>query len=126
MTKYTIPDDHEWADEKEQADDDRDRRPTFETGYHSIQIDDNRDAHGYEHGLDWEFSVEEGVVVGYSRCHYLEGRTQMDYMNTPAWADVPEAIKAKLRRELNLDPGDDLVADLPDFYGEERRGGGGR
>lgn len=118
MTKYEIPDDYEWADEKEDETDDG--RPIIDVGRHTIQIDDNRDAHGYEHGLDWLFSIEEGVLQGYTLGHWLEGRTQSDYMSTPAWEDVPEAIKAALRKELRLEPGEEIPRDLPEFYGEER------
>lgn len=123
MPKYEVGDDHEWADEKEQTDD---GRPVIEVKRHVIRIDDNRDAHGYEYGLEWMFNVEDGVVTGYYRGHYLEGRTQSDPMRSPAWEDVPTVIKDRLRTELNLEDRADIPTDLPDHYGKELRTDGGR
>jgi hypothetical protein len=118
MPKYEIPDDHEWADEK-QAESDGGTQPVS-VNRHDITIDDRRDAHGYEYGLEWMFAVENGVVTGYYLGHWLEGRTQSDPMLSPEWSDVPEAIKAKVRRELNVDPGEAIPTDLPDHYGEKQ------
>jgi len=115
-TKYSIPDDHEWADEKEQTTEDG--RPIIAVQDHTIRINDNRDAHGYQYGLEWFFGFEDGTLSGYSVGHYLEGRTQADPMNAPAWQDVPEGVKAKLRTEMRLKPGEKIPKDLPDFYGE--------
>lgn len=113
--KYSIPDDHEWADEKEPASDDA--GPVIDVGRHSIQINDYRDEHGYEYGLEWLFGFEDGVLSGYYVGHWLEGRTQSDPMDAPAWKDVPEVVKAALRIELGLEVGEKIPTDLPDFYG---------
>lgn len=117
MTKYSVPDGYWDRDDEPETNDDG--RPTFELDSHTIWIDDNRDSHGYEHGLHWIFDVEGGVVNGYSRSHYLEGRSQTDYMTSPAWEDVPGFMKGMLRKELGLEPGEEIPTDLPDFYGEE-------
>lgn len=110
--KYSIPDGH-W----DQDDEGKGKsEPLVEVTRHTIEIDDRRDAHGYEYGLDWLFAVEEGMIVGYTLGHWLEGRTQSDYMNTPAWEDVPEIVKEHLRESLDTDS---LETDLPDFYGED-------
>lgn len=117
MSKYNVPDGH-W-DEEDQPD--VDVEPPLEVTRHAITIDDRRDAHGYEHGLEWTFMVEDGVVTGYYKGHWLEGRTQSDPMLSPAWKDIPLVIKARLATELNVDGADAIETDLPEFYGGEER-----
>lgn len=118
MSKYEVPDDH-WdrVAEAEEESDEQDSRLPVEMTRHTVCIDDNRDVTGYEYGVEWMFSIEDGVVVGWYRGHYLEGRTQSDPMTSPAWEDIPAPVKGKLRRELN-DDGGDLDVDVPDFYGQ--------
>jgi hypothetical protein len=81
---------------------------------HTIAIDDQRDAHGYEHGLEWLFAVEDGVIKGYYRGHWLEGQSRSDPTPSVAWSEVPTAVKHRLREELNVD---ELAVDLPEHYG---------
>jgi hypothetical protein len=115
-TKYgDLIEGHDFSDPEPEADD---TPPAIEVTRHVISIDDRRDAHGYEYGLDWMFSVEDGVITGYYLGHWLEGKTQSDPMLSPSWDEVPSWIKRKLREELNVD---ELETDLPEHYGEDRR-----
>jgi len=115
--KYSVDDGH-WDEDDDQED--TDAEPTLEVTRHTVTIDDRRDAHGYEEGLDWTFSIEDGVVTGIYKGHWLEGRTQSDPMLSPSWAEVPTVIKARLAMELNLEGGWAIETDLPDHYGGDR------
>ncbi|WP_254768213.1 hypothetical protein [Salinilacihabitans rarus] len=115
MAKYSIPDGH-WDDDDE--DDAAAVEPPVRLYSHVVWIDDDRDAHGYEYGLEWAFAIEDGTVTGVSCGHYLEGRTQADLMAV-TWADVPEYVKLVLERELNVDDVDDHL-DLPAFRRGDR------
>lgn len=119
--KYSVPDDH-WEEDDEQ---DVDVEPPLTVTRHTITIDDQRDAHGYEYGLEWTFNIEDGVVTGYYKGHWLEGRTQSDPMLSPAWEDVPTVIKARLATELNVDHAGAIETDLPEHYGDDVFGGDG-
>jgi len=118
-TKYgdQIADDH-WervAEAEAEPESIDDQRPPVEVDQHTIWIDDNREATGYEYGIQYIFSVEEGTVVGWTKSHYLEGRTQADYMATPSWDEIPTIVREAVRRELDVE---EVDVDAPDFYGE--------
>jgi hypothetical protein len=115
-TKYgDMIDGHDFSEPEPDTDD---TPPAIEVCRHTVAIDDRRDAHGYEHGLDWMFQIEDGTVTGYYKGHWLEGRTQSDPMLSPSWDDVPTWIKRKLKQELNVEV---LETDLPEHYGEDRQ-----
>lgn len=117
MAKYDIPDDHEWADEHEPETEDG--RPPIEVTGHAIHVDDNREVTGYKHGVEWSFYLEDGIIIGWYRGHYLDGRTQSDPMSSPPWIDVPAPVKRAVADALRTDVGS-LTVDPPDFYGEEQ------
>jgi hypothetical protein len=92
---------------------DADTEPAITVNRHTVAIDDQRNSHGYEYGLDWLFDVETGIVQGYYVGHWLEGKSQSDPMLSPSWDDVPAEIKQRLREELNVD---ELEANVPAHY----------
>ena len=102
------------SDETESPTDDA--RPVVSVSRHTVAIDDQRDSNGYEHGLEWVFSIENGVITGFYRGHWLEGKTQSDPMLSVGWEEVPELVKRRLRQELNVV---ELETDLPAPYGGE-------
>lgn len=83
-------------------------RPIVDVSRHMIFVDDNRDSHGYEHGLEWTFLIDGGQITGVGCGHYLEGRTQADPM-ARGWDDVPETVRLSLENELNVDDIDAIV-----------------
>lgn len=112
MAKYDVPEEF-WEEPEPETED---GRPPIEVTGHAIHIDDNRDATGYEYGIEWSFYLEDGTIIGWYRGHYLEGRTQSDPMSSPAWEDVPFPVKRALCEALDTTV-QDLSVDAPDFYG---------
>lgn len=115
MTKYSVPDDH-WSEDEDGEDGEGDDSLSVEVTRHVIAVDDHRDATGYEYGIEWLFTVEQGTVTGWYKGHYLEGRTQSDPMQSPTWADIPASVRVAVAGEFGTTI-TEIDVDEPEFYG---------
>lgn len=107
MTKYEIPDDYEWADEKE-PEQGRDK-PRVYANTHTLVINDEREEIERYEGLQWYFLIDDGVVTGVDLGHYCPGPSHTDPMGFVAWSDVPDQVQRTVLRELNAREAEDVV-----------------
>jgi len=111
-TKYgdRIPEGHWEEDDEDDAEaaDEADVESVVQVADHTIVVDDDRDAHDYEHGIRWHFGIEDGDIVFADCGHYFENRTQWDPMGPPAWGAIPTIVKARVASELGVAPDEDL------------------
>lgn len=119
-TKYEIPDDHEWADEKAAEADDQ--PPQAEVKSHAVEIlHRGRDRADGERDIRYRFIFDEGTVIGISRSHRLAESNQFDPMGSVAPEAVPSIVKQLLADEMDVDHWSDIVdvdraARLADTY----------
>lgn len=106
MAKYEIPDDHEWADEKQEKGRDK---PRVHVAHHFLTINDEREEIERYNGLEWSFFFRDGMVAGVDVSHYCPGPSHTDPMGFVAWSDVPEQVRRTLLRELHAREASDVV-----------------
>lgn len=106
MTKYEIPDDYEWADEKEP--DEPEAQPVT-VGTHFLTVNDERDGIEKYNGLQWSFLIDEGTITAVDKSHYCPGPSHMDPIGFAAWSDVPRQV-----RECALDALNGSVEEIVD------------
>jgi hypothetical protein len=107
MTKYSIPDDYEWADEKEQEQG-RDK-PRVYTDHHVLVMNDEREEIDRYNGLQWYFLIDDGTITGVDVSHYCPGPGHTDPMGFVGWSDVPDRVQRAVLRELNAREVSDVV-----------------
>jgi len=98
MPKYSIDDDHEWADEKEQERDE-DAPPRGEITSHAIEVVD-RTADPWER---YRYVFEDGEAVGILRDHKLGESSQWDPDGAAKPFQVPGWCRELLEDELGVD-----------------------
>jgi hypothetical protein len=107
-TKYKIPDDHVWPDEKQRETEDR--PPVAETTSHAVEIlHRGRDRMSGEGDIRYRYVFENGEAVGILRSHRLAESNQFDPMGTAAPYEVPTVVKDILAHEMRADHWTDIV-----------------
>jgi len=110
-TKYSIPDDHEWADENT-GENGRDR-PRVHVATHHLLVNDEREEIDRYDGLQWRFLFDDsGKIHAVDLSHYCPGPTHTDPMGFVAWNDVPDRVRQTVRRALNARVDEEIV-DIP-------------
>jgi hypothetical protein len=107
-TKYKIPDDHVWPDEKQRETEDR--PPVAEMTSHAVEIlHRGRDRTSGERDIRYRYVFENGEAVGILRSHRLAESNQFDPMGAAAPYDVPTAVTDVLTREMRADHWTEIV-----------------
>ena len=107
-TKYKIPDDHVWADEK--ASEPEDHPPVAEMTSHAVEIlHRGRDRTSGEGDIRYRYVFENGEAVGILRSHRLAESNQFDPMGAAAPYEVPTIVKDILAHEMRADHWTDVV-----------------
>lgn len=107
MSKYEIPEDHEWADEK-QPENGREE-PRVRVGMHFLETYDERESIERYNGLVWSPVIDDGTITGVGVSHYCPGPSHTDPMGFRAWDDVPGAVKRKILLALNATDESEIV-----------------
>ena len=108
MTKYEIPDDHMWADEREPETEDRPLIAEVES--HAVEIlrrgrdrtDGNRD-------IRYRYVFENGETIGILQSHRLAESNQFDPMGAATPCEVPAVVKDMLAHEMRADHWTDVI-----------------
>ena len=98
MSKYSIPDDHVWADEKEPTTEDS--KPVFEIEHHMLDILHREGGERKERDIRYSFAFDGGTVFAVGKSHRLAGSNQFDPMNNAEWDEIPNGIKRKLEEAI--------------------------
>lgn len=107
-TKYEIPDNHEWADERSTEADDR--PPIAEVESHAVEIlYRGRDRADGDRDIRYRFIFDDGSIIGIARSHRLAESSQFDPMGSVAPEAVPSIVKQLLADEMNVDHWSDVV-----------------
>lgn len=107
-TKYAIPDDHVWADEKQPEIEDL--PPVAEVTSHAVEIlHRGRDRMNSEGDIRYRYVFEDGEVVGILRSHRLAESNQFDPMGSVGPFDVPVIVRELLADEMDADHWTDVV-----------------
>lgn len=107
MSKYEIPDGHEWADEKDQEN--GREEPRVRVGTHFLEIYDERESIEQYNGLVWSPLIDDGMITGVAVSHYCPGPSHTDPMGFRAWDDVPTSVQRKILNALNATDARDIV-----------------
>ena len=108
QTKYEIPDDHVWADERESETEDR--PPVAEVESHSVEIlHRGHDRTSDEGDIRYRYVFENGEAIGILQSHRLAESNQFDPMGAAAPYDVPTVVKDMLAHETRADHWTEVV-----------------
>ena len=107
-TKYAIPDDHVWADEKQPESENL--PPVAEVTSHAVEIlHRGRDQMNGEGDIRYRYVFEEGEAVDILRSHRLAESNQFDPMGSIAPFEVPVIVRQLLTDEMGVDHWTDAV-----------------
>lgn len=107
MSKYSVSDDHEWDDEKQQENG-RDK-PRVRVGMHFLEIYDERECIERYNGLVWSPVLDEGTITAVAVDHYCPGPSHTDPMGYRAWGDVPAIVQREILTALNVRNASEVV-----------------
>lgn len=102
MTKYEIPDDHVWADEKEPTT--KESKPVFEIQHHLLEILHREGGQRKERDKRYHFAFDGGQIFAIGKEHRLADSNQFDPIGNVSWNEVPNGVKRKLAEAMNQDP----------------------
>ncbi|MWG36530.1 hypothetical protein [Halomarina oriensis] len=89
MSKYAVPEGH-W--DEDTGDDAGDDEPVY-VDTHFLTINDERDSIERYNGLQYDFVLEDGVIVGIHQSHYCPGPGHTDPMGYVAWGELPRTVR---------------------------------
>jgi hypothetical protein len=107
-TKYSIGDNHVWADEIEP--DTKDQLPAAEVESHAVEI--LHRGHGRpnsEQDIRYRYVFDGGKAIGILRSHRLAESNQFDPAGAAAPHQVPSAVRQLVADEMGVDHWTDVV-----------------